>query len=109
MCLVVVFFIVWVSNCSLLIVFFVMFTGELGLGGDAPSDLLAHTGNTAISVSFQDWVVQLAHRVLLTRGISVRYYPANVKNLTTFSSLYCLFMCVLFLILISFVGLFILR
>lgn len=35
---------------------------------------------TSISVSFLDWIVQLSHKLVLTRGISIRYVPAVVSS-----------------------------
>eukprot|EP00601_Ochromonadales_sp_CCMP2298_P030264 CAMPEP_0173325600 /NCGR_PEP_ID=MMETSP1144-20121109/601_1 /TAXON_ID=483371 /ORGANISM="non described non described, Strain CCMP2298" /LENGTH=122 /DNA_ID=CAMNT_0014269819 /DNA_START=21 /DNA_END=386 /DNA_ORIENTATION=+ len=44
-------------------------------GSDAshPGDVLSRT-QSAVSVHFQDWVVQVNHQLSLTRGICVRTY-----------------------------------
>lgn len=47
---------------------------------DSPSrgSIMTRT-RTSISVSFLDWVIQLSHKLTLTRGISIRYIPAVVS------------------------------
>jgi len=47
-------------------------------GSNPAGDVLSRT-QSAVSVNFQDWTVQVSHRIRLTRGISVQYYPARVK------------------------------
>jgi hypothetical protein len=34
---------------------------------------------SSLSVTFLDWVVQFSHSLLLTRGISIRSYPTQVR------------------------------
>ena len=58
---------------------FIDFTNSGDLLESPSPDNLSHTNNTAVSVCFQEWVVQFAHRVVLTRGLTVRFYPANVS------------------------------
>lgn len=50
------------------------------MGEDSSNRRLMSRTSTSISVCFQDWVIQLAHRLALTRGISVRHYPALVSH-----------------------------
>jgi len=45
----------------------------------SPANHLMSRTSSSISVCFQDWVVQLSHRLVLTRGISVRHYPSLVR------------------------------
>jgi uncharacterized protein YaeQ len=35
--------------------------------------------DTSLSVQLMDWVLQFSHMLLLTRGLSVRSYPATVS------------------------------
>lgn len=45
----------------------------------SPTSRLMSRTQSNISVSFHDWVVQLSHRLVLTRGISVRSYASLVR------------------------------
>jgi hypothetical protein len=45
--------------------------------------LMLSRTDTSLSVQLMDWVLQFSHLLLLTRGLSVRSYPATVSVLLT--------------------------
>jgi hypothetical protein len=49
-----------------------------GVEAVAAGSFMTRTASS-LSVTFLDWVVQFSHNLLLTRGISIRSYPTQVR------------------------------